>query len=98
MDNIGTMTFDETAPYKFSDDPKYGSKKYRKGVVSVLTWVSNLATYYIEQIKLLESEFEEQIAKKKHALQTLQKGDFRNGIMDGFKKVEELIDFLRQKE
>jgi len=94
FDKIGEITYSATAPYRFAKHINYGNEKYKKGVVSSLTWVSNLSTYYLNQLKQLKKEFLEQIDKKEKELKTLKDGDFKKGVFDGFKMARDIIKDL----
>lgn len=94
LDKVSEITFAQTSKYKFAKYIDYGSDKYKSGVVKSLTWVSDLSAYYLTNIKQIKQEFLNQMDKKEKELQTLRDGDFKKGILDGFKIAREIIDSL----
>ena len=94
LDKVSEITFAQTSKYKFAKYIDYGNDKYKSGVVKSLTWVSDLSAYYLTNIKQIKQEFLNQMDKKEKELQTLRDGDFKKGILDGFKIAREIIDSL----
>lgn len=79
-------------PYKFSKHMDLGSDKYKKGVATVLDWVSEVAYHYIQKEQALQGELNEVIKEQERYLKdTLPASPYKEGIIKGFSITHEIL-------
>ena len=91
LSNVSSNVYNNSVKYRF-DKHKVYSEKYKKGNIAVYDWVSELCFYYLQKEKNLLNEFEMILKQKKDELSNLDDNEFRDGIIDALKDVEDILD------
>ena len=97
LDLIGSMSYAKSTPYKFSKQLEH-SEKYNKGRINAYDWVTEIAYFLLEREKKMLSEFEQMLIDKKQELDTLNNGDYKNGLFDSINDILDYYKELRDKK
>lgn len=85
-----------TVFYKFNKNIE-ASDKYKKGRIDASTWLNELVYYYIKKEKNFIAEFKEEINKQKNKINSVKNGDYKMGLIDELKTIEDSIDDRNNK-
>ena len=80
--------------YKFNVSSLTATQKYRKGRLSVLAWVNEMSFYFLQEEKKLPIHMKNKLIEKQEELWGLQEGEYRQGVIDAFDSVFEVMDTI----
>lgn len=78
--------------YKFNKMDKHLTEKYRKGRINAAKWVCDLIFFYIQKESNFVFKFKNQIENQRKEIENIKDGDFKQGLYDELKIVEEILN------
>ena len=76
--------------YKFNKNIDV-TDKYRKGRLDSAEWLSKLVFFFMQKEKNLVIEFKTEIEKEVINLGNLNKGEYKQGLVDGLELIKDII-------
>lgn len=73
--------------YKFNTTTLQVSDKYREGRLTALEYLTELSCYYMQEEKMLEKQFKEQIMKQLKLHSCLDDTEYKRGLYDALNEV-----------
>ena len=73
--------------YKFNTTTLHVSDKYREGRLTALEYLNELSYYYMQEEKMLEKQFKEQIMKQLKLHSCLDDTEYKRGLSDALNEV-----------
>lgn len=73
--------------YKFNTTTLQVSDKYREGRLTALEYLTELSYYYMQEEKMLEKQFKEQIMKQLKLHSCLDDTEYKRGLYDALNEV-----------
>jgi hypothetical protein len=73
--------------YKFNTTTLQVSDKYREGRLTALEYLNELSYYYMQEEKMLEKQFKEQIMKQLKLHSCLDDTEYKRGLYDALNEV-----------
>ena len=73
--------------YKFNTTTLQVSDKYREGRLTALEYLNELSYYYMQEEKMLEKQFKEQIMKQLKLHSYLDDTEYKRGLYDALNEV-----------
>lgn len=87
LEKISKHCSNQLTLYKFNTSTLQINEKYREGRLTALEYIGELTYYYLEEEKMIEQQFREQILKQMDLYSSLENNDYKNGLYDALKDV-----------